>query len=114
MARSLIERDLGRAADRARFRPGMSLILPAERENTWRWDAATDELHLYVAPHWLAEMAGRLGRRAPEPIARFAFEDRLLRSLAQALLEERRTGGLGGTLFRQALSETIALHVLRT
>ena len=110
----MIERDLGRAADRARFRPGMSLILPAERENTWRWDAATDELHLYVAPHWLAEIAGRVGRAAPEPVARFAFEDRLLRSLAQALLEERRSGGVGGTLFRQTLSEAIGLHVLRT
>jgi len=110
----LIERDLGRDADRARFRPGMSLILPAERENTWRWDAATDELHLYVDPQWLGEMAGRVGRVAPQPVARFAFEDRLLRSLAQALLDERRSGGLGGTLFRQALSETIALHLLRT
>ena len=110
----LIERDLGRAADRARFRPGMSLILPAERENTWRWDAATDELHLYIAPEWLGEMAGRVGRAAPEPVARFAFEDRLLRSLAQALLEERRSSGVGGTLFRQTLSEAIALHVLRT
>jgi AraC family transcriptional regulator len=110
----VIERDLGRDADRARFRPGMSLILPAARENTWRWDAATDELHLYVAPQWLAEVAGRLGRAAPEPVARFAFEDRLLRSLAQALLEERRSGGIGGTLFRESLSETIALHVLRT
>ena len=110
----VIERDLGRVADRARFRPGMSLILPAEQDNTWRWDAATDELHLYVEPQWLAEMAGRVGRIAPEPVARFAFEDRLLRSLAQALLEERRSGGFGGTLFRQALSETIALHLLRT
>ena len=96
----LIERDLGDDADRARFRPGMSLILPAERENTWRWDAGTDELHLYVAPRWLAEMAGRIGRAAPVPEARFAFEDRLLRSLAEALLAERRNGGLGGALYR--------------
>lgn len=110
----VIERVLGRDAARARFRPGMSLILPAERENTWRWDAATDELHLYVKPQWLAEMAGRVGRVAPQPVARFAFEDRLLRSLAQALLDERRSGGMGGTLFREALSETIALHLLRS
>jgi AraC family transcriptional regulator len=110
----LVERDLGRDADRARFRPGMSLILPAERDNTWRWDAGTDELHLYVAPHWLAEMAGRIGRAAPVPEARFAFEDRLLRSLAEALLAERRSGGLGGALYRSAISETIALHLLRT
>jgi AraC family transcriptional regulator len=110
----LIERDLGRLADRARFRPGMSLILPAEQENTWRWDAATDELHLYLTPSWLAEMAGRVGHAAPRPLARFAFEDRLLRALAEALLTERRSGGLGGALYRATLSETIALHFLRT
>jgi AraC family transcriptional regulator len=110
----LIERDLGDDAARARFRPGMSLILPAERDNTWRWDAGTDELHLYVAPRWLAEMAGRIGRAAPVPEARFAFEDPLLRSLAEALLAERRSGGLGGALYREAVSETIALHLLRT
>ena len=110
----LIERDLGRDADRARFRPGMSLILPAETENTWCWDAGTDELHLYIAPSWLAEMAGRAGGGAPVPEARFAFEDRLLRSLAEALLAERRSGGIGGALYREAISETIALHLLRT
>jgi AraC family transcriptional regulator len=110
----LIERDLGRDADRARFRPGMSLILPAETENTWTWDAGTDELHLYVAPHWLAEMAGRLGHGSPVPEARFAFEDRLLRALAEALLAERRGGGPGGALYREAICETIALHLLRT
>jgi AraC family transcriptional regulator len=110
----LIERDLGHDADRARFRPGMSLILPAETENTWCWDAGTDELHLYVAPAFMAEMAGRAGHGAPVPAARFAFEDRLLRSLAEALFAERRSGGIGGALYREVISETIALHLLRT
>lgn len=109
-----IERDLGPDSDRARFRPGMSLILPAECDNTWRWDSGTDELHLYVAPHWLAEMADRAGHADPVPVARFAFEDPLLRALAEALLQERRSGGVGGALYRAALNETIALHLLRT
>ena len=84
----------------------MSLILPAEQENTWRWDAATDELHLYIAPRWLAEMAGRRPRRAAADGA-VRLRGRLLRALAEALLEERRSGGLGGALYRESLSETI-------
>ena len=44
-----VERDLGRGLERARFRPGMSLIIPAARENAWRWSGPTDELHLYVS-----------------------------------------------------------------
>jgi AraC family transcriptional regulator len=108
-----IERDLGRDVERARFRPGMSLIIPAGRENAWRWSSATDELHLYVSPSWLGEVAAAVGVSGPTPFERFAFEDPLLRSLAQALLEERRAGGVGGRLFREAVAETIALRVLR-
>ena len=62
-----IERDLGRDVERARFRPGMSLILPAGRENAWRWNGATDELHLYVSPSWLGEVGATIGVAAPAP-----------------------------------------------
>src|SRR5262245_49371462 len=109
----LVERDLGRGVERARFRPGMSLVLPAARENAWRWSGPTDELHLYVSPAWLGEVAVAAGVAAPELRERFAFEDPVLRSLAQALLDERRSGGLGGALFQAAAAETIALRLLR-
>src|SRR5690242_20585480 len=108
-----IERDLCRDVERARFRPGMSPIIPAGRDNAWRWSSATDELHLYVNPSWLGEVAAAMGLAAPVPVERFAFEDPLLRSLAHALLDERRAGGVGGRLFRDAVAETIALRVLR-
>ena len=109
----VIERHLGRVVERAGFRPGMSLILPAGRENAWRWNSATDELHLYVSPAWLGEVALAAGVAAPTLFERFAFEDPLLCSLAGALLEERRSGGVGGALFRDTAAETIALQLLR-
>jgi AraC family transcriptional regulator len=108
-----VERELGRSVDRARFRPGNSLILPAHRENAWTWDGATDELHLYIAPIWLAEVASEAGVLAPAPVARFAFCDPLLEALAGALLEERRGGGAGGALYRESVAETIALRLIR-
>jgi AraC family transcriptional regulator len=108
-----VERELGRSVDRAEFRPGNSLILPAHRENAWTWDGATDELHLYVAPTWLAEVASQAGVLAPEPLERFAFSDPLLRALADALLEDRQGTSAGGALYRDALSETIALRLIR-
>jgi AraC family transcriptional regulator len=108
-----VERELGRSVDRARFRPGNSLILPAHRENAWTWDGATDELHLYVAPAWLAEVGSEAGALAPAPLERFAFSDPLLHALAGALLEERRSTGAGGTLYREAVAETIALRLIR-
>jgi AraC family transcriptional regulator len=108
-----VERELGRSVDRAEFRPGNSLILPAHRENAWTWDGATDELHVYVAPAWLAEVASAAGVRAPDPLERFAFSDPLLQALAAALLEERRSRGAGGALYREAVAETIALRLIR-
>jgi AraC family transcriptional regulator len=108
-----VERELGRSVDRAEFRPGNSLILPAHRENAWTWDGATDELHLYVAPAWLAEVASEAGVLAPDPLERFAFSDPLLQALADALLAERQGTGAGGALYRDALSETIALRLIR-
>lgn len=109
----LVERDLGRRVERAWFRPGRSLILPAFRENAWTWDGATDELHMYVSPAWLGEVATAAGASAPAPIDRFGFDDPLLRGLAAALLDERRHGGIGGALYRGALAETIALRLIR-
>ncbi|MDX6494749.1 MAG: AraC family transcriptional regulator [Gaiellales bacterium] len=109
----VIERQLGRDVERAGFRPGMSLILPAGRENAWRWNSATDELHLYVSPAWLGEVALAAGVATPNLFERFAFEDPLLCSLAGALLEDRRSGGVGGALFRDTAAETIALQLLR-
>ncbi|HEY0387477.1 MAG TPA: AraC family transcriptional regulator [Gaiellales bacterium] len=111
--RLIIERELSGRRERAAFRPGMSLIFPAGEENAWRWNRSTDELHLYVSPSWLAEAADAAGAAAPVLRPRFAFEDRVLHSLATALLEEHRTGGLGGALFRQSAAETIALRLLR-
>jgi len=109
----VVERDLGHDVERASFRPGMSLILPAGRENAWRWNSGTDELHLYVSPAWLGEIAVAAGVATPALVERFAFEDLLLFSLARALLEERRSGGVGGALFRDTVAETIALRLLR-
>jgi AraC family transcriptional regulator len=111
--RLIVERELSGSRERAAFRPGMSLIFPAGEQNAWRWNRWTDELHLYVSPSWLAEVADAVGAAAPAVRPRFAFEDRVLHSLAAALLEEHRSGGLGGTLFRQSAAETIALRLLR-
>jgi AraC family transcriptional regulator len=109
----VVERDLGRVVERARFRPGLSLILPAGRENAWRWDGGTDELHLYISPAWLGEVAFTVGASSPAPVERFAFEDPLLRALTLALVDARRSGGMGEALFLEAASDTIALHFLR-
>jgi AraC family transcriptional regulator len=111
--RLVIEREMGGPLERCAFRPGMSLIVPAGRENAWRWNRGTDELHLYVSRAWLAETADAAGASLPLLLPRFGFEDRVLHALAGALLDERRSGGLGGQLFAASVADTVALRLLR-
>jgi AraC family transcriptional regulator len=111
--RLIIERQMGGPPERCAFRPGMSLIIPAGCENAWRWNRGTDELHLYVSRSWLTETADAAGLAAPLLLPRFGFEDRMLHALASALLDERRSGGLGGPLFTASVADTVALRLLR-
>jgi AraC family transcriptional regulator len=111
--RLIIERQLRGPLERCAFRPGMSLIIPAGEENAWRWNRGTDELHLYVSRSWLVETADAAGLAVPLLLPRFGFEDRMLHSLASALLDERRSGGLGGPLFASSVADTVALRLLR-
>jgi AraC family transcriptional regulator len=111
--RLIVERELRGERERCAFRPGMSLILPAGDENAWCWNRGTDELHLYVSRSLLAETADAAGAAAPMLVPRFGFEDRVLHALAGALLEEHRTGGLGGSLFSGSVADTVALRLLR-
>jgi AraC family transcriptional regulator len=111
--RLIVERELRGRRERCAFRPGMSLILPAAEENAWCWNRGTDELHLYISRSLLAETADAAGVAAPVLVPRFGFEDRVLHALAGALLEEHRTGGLGGSLFTRSVADTVALRLLR-
>ncbi|HET6847589.1 MAG TPA: AraC family transcriptional regulator [Gaiellales bacterium] len=111
--RLIIEREMDGPLERCAFRPGMSLIIPAGREYAWRWNRGTDELHLYISRSWLAETADAAGLGGPLLLPRFGFEDRVLHALASALLDERRSGGLGGSLYSASVADTMALRLLR-
>ena len=109
-----VERDTDEGRVEADFRPGHSLIIAAGRENTWRWDRPTDELHLYVDPAFLADVAAEAGFDSPELIERFAFEDPFLRQATRLLADEMREPQTAGDLFAESTGHAIALHLLRT
>ena len=72
----VIERDLGRELERAGFRPGMSLILPAGRENASGagTTAPTSCTCTSPRPGWARLRSARVA--APQLIERFAFRIR--------------------------------------
>ena len=109
-----VERDTDEGRVEADFRPGHSLIIAAGRENTWRWDRPTDELHLYIDPAFLVDVATEAGFDSPELIERFAFEDPFLRQATRLLAEEMREPQSAGDLFAESTGHTVALHLLRT
>lgn len=108
-----VERDTDEGRVEAEFLPGRSLIIAAGRENTWRWDRPTDELHLYVDPAFLADVALEAGLDAPELIERFAFEDPYLRQATRLLAEELQAPQAAGDLFAESTAHAVALHVIR-
>lgn len=109
-----VERDTDEGRQEADFRPGHSLIIAAGRENTWRWDRPTDELHLYIDPAFLADVAVEAGFDSPELIERFAFEDPFLRQATRLLAEEMRDPQTAGDLLAESTGHAVALHLLRT
>lgn len=108
-----VERDTDEGRVEAEFLPGRSLIIATGRENTWRWDRPTDELHLYLDPAFLADVAADAGVHTPELIERFAFEDPFLRQATRLLAEEIQSPTTAGDLFAESTAHAVALHVIR-
>lgn len=108
-----VERNLSGDRDTAQFTPGHSLIMSAGQPNAWRWDRPTEEVHFYLCPELLRDMAASIGLTDVELIDRFGFSDPELQRLARALLTELRAPDIGSRLWVESLTNVLGLHILR-
>jgi AraC family transcriptional regulator len=111
--RLAVARELGGGVERGTLRTGLSLIMAAGQTNIWSWDGPTDELHLWISPAFLADVALEAGMGAPTVIERFPFEDPPLRSMALAVYGELRSPARAGALFDDLAAHSLALQILR-
>lgn len=96
--------------------PGEILIVPRYHSSEWQWTGTWDALHLYLAPTLLATVAvDTLGVNAIKAKlkAQLGVVDAFIYQLGLVLLAELQSSGLAGPHYVAALTQALALHLLR-
>jgi AraC family transcriptional regulator len=81
-----------------------------------RQDDPSEYLVLGIDPRILAATAETVGldQRSVEMVHHFGVQDGTLLYISHALLRERKSSELGGTLYTEALVNQLVIHLLRT
>jgi AraC family transcriptional regulator len=108
---SLVERKLHGDREHAHFGPGRCLIMGAGQENAWRWDEPLEEVHFYLCPEFLSNVAQAHERAEVSLLDRFAFDDAALRHLAGAILAQVESGA-DDPLWVDTACQLFAAHLL--
>lgn len=69
-------------------RPGQVIIMAAHQHNVWRWNAPTEEAHIFLDPLLLRRVAEEAGYGQPELLNRCAVDDDYIRPIVLGLMEE--------------------------
>lgn len=112
-----LEGKVGRRFPRHRATTGDIFVLPRGEPSSWNWTTACSIFCLYVEPALLARVAAEDSDLDParvELIPRANARDPLLYHLGAALLGELRSPGPASRLYVDALTRTLAVHLLRT
>jgi AraC family transcriptional regulator len=89
------------------------MLMTAGQESLWHCSSAIDELHVFLEPAVVNEVATEIGRPQFELIDGVAIADPVLTELARQLLAEIESPGLGTRLFADTAARALALQLLR-
>lgn len=111
------EVEAGKARHRGSAGAGVAAIVPAGLAPEWRWRGRgrLENLHVYLRPglmEGVAEAAG-VNPAGLEVAWRPGVRDPRLDRIGRLLLSEAESGGLGGELYAEGLSQAMAVHLLR-
>src|SRR5579883_824004 len=109
----LVDTSWGGQVRRARSRPGHAMLMAAGQDSVWRCAEPVDELHVFLDPAIVREVAEEIGRGHFELIDGVALLDPAFADLGRQLLAEIESPGLGTTLFADITARSLALHLLR-
>lgn len=93
--------------------PGNFMIMSAGQDSVWNCSAAIDELHIFLDPGVVNEVAGEIGLPAFRLIDGVGLTDPTLGELTRQILTEIENPGVGTGLFADMMARTLALHLLR-
>ena len=111
---TIVQERLGRSR-RRQFVFGDVVIIPAGTPNLCAHEEPTDDLYVRVDQRLLDEVAAEAGVDGGqvEITSNFGVQDPTIQHLVEELVRERRSPGLGGPLYVQALVNQLALHLVR-
>ncbi len=92
-------------------------LTAAGSSSSWEWDTFSDNLHIGLTSELLHTVARDIGCPNPNAVElrdAFHLRDEHVQTLAQLLLQEVEHPQIGSRLSAEALSLTLAVHLLRT
>ncbi len=104
---------LGGRTHRGRSRPGNAMLMSAGQDSVWHCSSAIDELHVFLDPAIVREVAEEIGGGRFDLIDGVALADPAFADLARQLLAEIEGPGLGTQLYADTTARALALHLLR-
>ena len=108
-----IDAQWGGRTHRARSQPGHAMLMAAGQDSVWHCSDAIDELHVFLDPSILDEVAQEIGARRIELIDGVAIVDPAIREISMQLLAEIERPGMGTRLFADTTARSLALQLIR-
>jgi AraC family transcriptional regulator len=98
---------------RARSQPGDTMLMAAGQDSRWNCSDSIDELHVFLDPAVLDEVAEELGGPGVELMDGVAIVEPGIREICRQLLAEIENPGVGTGLFADTIARTLALQLIR-
>jgi AraC family transcriptional regulator len=98
---------------RSRSLPGNAMLMAAGQDSVWQCSSAMSELHVFLDPAIVEEVAEEIGSRSFGLIEGVGLVDPAIRDISLQLLAEIERPGIGTQLFADTMARTLALQLLR-
>ena len=98
---------------RGRSLPGNAMLMAAGQDSVWHCSAAIGELHVFLDPVIVDEVAEEIGGHRFDLIEGVGLVDPAIREISMQLLAEIERPGIGTRLFADSMARTLALQLLR-
>jgi AraC family transcriptional regulator len=96
--------------------PGDVSLLTRAEQSHWHWTSNIDVVQVYLAPRLLAKVSNEVFERSIEDVRLLDVlktRDPVLHRGAFAIADEVTSQGIGGRLYVEAVTNQLAVHILR-
>ncbi len=96
--------------------PGSVSLLTRSTNSHWHWTVPIEVQHLYISPLRLAQIASDAYQREIAHVELrdiLRADDPVIINVVSTLIDEIECGGLGGSLYVEAITNQICVHLLR-